>query len=514
MAVYYFRNTGDANWGTATNWSLTDGGGATGAVPTSADDAYFTANSGNCTINAIVRECFRLVTTGYTGTITTSNNLNVLSNCTLSSGTTISGTSNLVFATTTTATLTMNGASVTGVNEIRFFGSVTYTLADTWTVSNVRFSSNNTVLNSGTLNVTGNFTVAAQPAAGTTQINLTGTGTWSGNNAVQNPLTINTSGTITLSGTIQVNGGSTRSFTYSGGTIVTTGSTLILNAITLVGNWSSINFNNLTQTGAGTTTTLSSDLNVLGTFGFIGTSTVTLNGVYNINVSGNLTHSSSGVLGGQPTIILNGTGTWSNTSTGSLRLNVNINTSGTITLGSSISYANTTITYTTGTIVNTGSTLTLVSTTTLNTSGMTWNNVTISAGTITLNSTLNCNTLTFSNAVITFAGSAGFTTNTLINSTLTTSRTYTLKNSVNYIINNTLNLQGNGSNILTLTSDSGTVRANLLLKYGATQSVKLTNATRIDSSGGQTIYTTVSRTLTDTINWGKKEGTSWWQFLK
>jgi len=48
MATYYFRNVG-TDWGTAANWSLTNGGGATGAVPTASDDALFTINSGNCT---------------------------------------------------------------------------------------------------------------------------------------------------------------------------------------------------------------------------------------------------------------------------------------------------------------------------------------------------------------------------------------------------------------------------------------------------------------------------------
>ena len=32
MAIYYFRNTGSTAWATSTNWSLTSGGGATGAV--------------------------------------------------------------------------------------------------------------------------------------------------------------------------------------------------------------------------------------------------------------------------------------------------------------------------------------------------------------------------------------------------------------------------------------------------------------------------------------------------
>jgi len=49
MANYYFRNTG-ADWNTASNWSLTDGGGATGVVPTASDVAYITLNSSSTCI--------------------------------------------------------------------------------------------------------------------------------------------------------------------------------------------------------------------------------------------------------------------------------------------------------------------------------------------------------------------------------------------------------------------------------------------------------------------------------
>ena len=57
MPTYFFRNTGDTNWGTATNWSLTDGGGATGQVPLATDIARFSNNSGNCTVNGSNRVC-------------------------------------------------------------------------------------------------------------------------------------------------------------------------------------------------------------------------------------------------------------------------------------------------------------------------------------------------------------------------------------------------------------------------------------------------------------------------
>ena len=75
MANLYFRNVGTA-WDTATNWSLTNGGGATGTVPTSADVANFTVNSGNCTITNPA-ECLGLVAVGYLNTLTQNGDLQI-----------------------------------------------------------------------------------------------------------------------------------------------------------------------------------------------------------------------------------------------------------------------------------------------------------------------------------------------------------------------------------------------------------------------------------------------------
>lgn len=77
MATYYFRNTGSTDWGTASNWSLTDGGGATGAIPLSTDDAFFTINSGSATITTTNKVCRNLITTGFAGSITCTTTLTV-----------------------------------------------------------------------------------------------------------------------------------------------------------------------------------------------------------------------------------------------------------------------------------------------------------------------------------------------------------------------------------------------------------------------------------------------------
>lgn len=146
MATYYFRNAG-VNWGDAANWSLTDGGGATGAVPSSTDDAVFTNNSGNCTVNITNRVCQTLNFnggTGYTNTITFTFNISVSGAITLSSGMTFAGAATLRYLSGLNSTLTSNGKEVGVVFEFVCQGSHTITFADNWTFGE------NLILQSGT----------------------------------------------------------------------------------------------------------------------------------------------------------------------------------------------------------------------------------------------------------------------------------------------------------------------------------------------------------------------------
>jgi len=146
MATYYFRNAG-VNWGDAANWSLTDGGGATGAVPSSTDDAVFTNNSGNCTVNTTNRVCQTLNFnggTGYTNTITFTFNISVSGAITLSSGMTFAGAATLRYFSGLNSTLTSNGKEVGVVFEFLCQGSHTITFADNWTFGE------NLILQSGT----------------------------------------------------------------------------------------------------------------------------------------------------------------------------------------------------------------------------------------------------------------------------------------------------------------------------------------------------------------------------
>lgn len=156
MASYYFRNTGDTNWGTASNWSLTDGGGATGAVPTATDDAFFSNNSGNCVVNTSSRNCKNLdftKGTGFTGTFTNTAGLNINNsgNVTLKSGMTFTGAGSL--SVITTSTITTNGVTIACPLTLGT-ASATITLAD-----NLNCSGTLSFTASGTCNYNGSFTI-------------------------------------------------------------------------------------------------------------------------------------------------------------------------------------------------------------------------------------------------------------------------------------------------------------------------------------------------------------------
>ena len=106
----------------------------------------------------------------------------------------------------------------------------------------------------------------------------------------------------------------------------------------------------------------------------------------------------------------------------------------------------------------------------------------------------------------TFAGTDGWTCGTL-SLTAAGAFTITLQNSITYTTTTSVILTG-GTNAAryTMTSNSGTVRAIWTLNNGASQSLTYVNGTRIDSSGGQLVYTfggTISTTPvgSETLNW-------------
>lgn len=457
MATYYFRNTGDVNWGTATNWSLTDGGGATGAVPLVTDDAVFTANSGNCSINSTFRVCATLNTTGYSNTITFANDLRVNGNITLGGSTILAGTNFLNV--TNTCTFTSNGVVIPNL-RIGLTTGFTTTLSGGITVSGnfLIFGSTGQTftINSNTITISGassTITVGAAGvttiSAGTTTFNVTGTCTITTvgtSPQLRNNLTINTAGTVTISGTFAYNTGT---LTYTAGTVSTTGSTLSVGTTTSF-NTGAIIWNNVVFSTA--TMTITGNFNVGGTLTLGGgTNSVVCNGG-TINASGNVTLASTNTTNtalGSSVLNLNGTGTVSSANM-QLRLSTNINTSGTITFSGVLQYNTGTLTYTAGTVITTGSTLAVASSgTSLNTGAVLWNAVSITGAfthTITGNFnvggslTLGSGTTTINTGVINAFGNIAIAVTT---GTVTGTAT--------------LNVLGDG---ISITSSGGTLRLN------------------------------------------------------
>jgi hypothetical protein len=233
MAIYYFRNVG-TDWNTAANWSTTDGGGATGAVPTAADDAYFTSNSGSCTVSTASRVCKTLIFSGvgagnYSNTFTLNNTLTVSGNVTLSSTMTFAGTSTLTV--NTTSTLTSNGTTMTCGLTVSG-ASVTLTLGDNLTI-NGDFRIGAQTITGNTLYIGGGLIQTASGITSTLNSNIEMIGT--GNISVgtsgasfggTGTLTINTGGIITITG-LSFSGN--RSFVYVAGTINVTGNVNFIN---------------------------------------------------------------------------------------------------------------------------------------------------------------------------------------------------------------------------------------------------------------------------------------------
>lgn len=294
--------------------------------------------------------------------------------------------------------------------------------------------------------------------------------------------------TITHNAVLTVAGNVTLNTSY---TIAGSSSMTISAASTVTGNgktWP----NNMTWSGTGTKT-ISGNFTIGGTLtNSSGTRIINQTGTDTLTISG-LT--SSAVCSGSALIRIVG-GTWS----GSSAISNNINLDGNVTLSGSIAYNTGTLTYISGTITTASSTLTIGASTILNTNGITWNNISITAtATITLNSLLTATgTLTLSATTINMSGSYGFTIGTLT-STATAIAAFNLVNTVTYTITTSLNAykSRNGSSFV-ISSNHATNKAILTLNEGASCNL-LANLTRIDASGGRTIRT-FNGTVTDCIN--------------
>jgi len=367
----------------------------------------------------------------------------------LSATTTVTLNSDLYW--TDTLTLGDQTLTVNGIGRFTAGSSASLSVGNSTgcTISNSQFASTlnlinltttttgatTNTINGITLNVSGNAVPGSNGGnlAGTSSLNIIGTGTLGGTTAtIKIPVTINTSGTITIGSNLYIGTGG--SLTYTSGTVVTTGSTLVCATSTTLNTngitWNSVNLgtttvqtftlsSNLTASGTLTltgaaalqpafagagkliptgtlaissvgtydTTMFQSTINLSGSINLntLGGTTLTLNGV-TFNVSGSLLLPNNGNIVGTSVINLVGTGVWNNSGANMrMGLNVTINTSGTITIFSNVYFAGAVLTYTAGTVVTTGSTVisnVASVTTTFNTSGVTWNSISLIPSTL------------------------------------------------------------------------------------------------------------------------------------
>ena len=508
MAARYWVSGGTGNTNSTTNWSTTSGGASGASVPTSADDAIWNnlSGSGTVTVNAAFA-CLTANFTGFTGTFAGSSTVSVSGNLTLGAGTTYTYTGTLSIA--ATATLTSNAKTFTGT-LVLCSQNATVTLADNWTVQNFTHGANNRyiVINGFSISVLGAYLTAqtaTNPLTGTTVIKFIGTNTWtaSGYYDIRMAFEINTASSVLISGNV---GYSIGSLTIISGTIISTGSTLIIPSGSAALTTNGQVFNNLTvSTVSGASLTCFDNVTLTGNLQLGVTNQATsLNG-FTVYAATMTLNSTTGNISGTTNIELTGNGNLTSSLTsGFISNNLTFNNgANTLTIVGNINYRTGTLTRTSGTI-NTGtSTLSIGASTTLNTAGVNWYNVTLSgASTITNNSllTVSNNLIYALGSVITFSGTIGWTAATFDIQT-SSNVNHILKSGVTYTVTtNFISIATTNANKDTLKSSTPGVQAIFTLNQGATQSVGYTNATDIDSSLGQAIYV-ANGTLSNATNW-------------
>ena len=344
------------------------------------------------------------------------------------------------------------------------------------------------------LSVSGSITIGASTGfagATTNRLRMITTGTWTTNGKTI-PQDIEIGPTTSLTSTLA------DAFTTSGTLYLTNTS-----GTTFAGNFH-ITAADCAISGT-QTVTIVHDVTITGLL-TIADATV-LNGLFNWNV-GSLTM--TGGTTGTSTIILTG-GTWQ----GAEVCATNLSFAGDVIVSGSVFFMQggtaKTLTYTSGTITTTDSTLTIDASCTLNTNGMSWNNITISSvATLTINSLLTATgTLTLPNAAITFAGTAGFTVGTLTHTNASITRIFTFEEAVTYTITTAITAQHPATATeairYTYTSAHASTKAVITLGYGATQNIAWMDPTRIDSSLGQPIFS-YKGVFTDSLNWSDDLG--------
>lgn len=178
-ATNKFARTAGGNWNTDATWSTTSGGTADTVKPTSSDDVFLDANSGQVTIDA-ASVAKSLTCTGYTNTLTHNAGftLTVSGSVTLVSGMTytlldpatsalaINATGTLTTGTKTVGNLTMSVGTITLGDDLTSSGIVFTLSSGTFTHNNKGFTLNG----AGAAVLTGTLTFYNLTRTGTTAI--------------------------------------------------------------------------------------------------------------------------------------------------------------------------------------------------------------------------------------------------------------------------------------------------------------------------------------------------------
>jgi hypothetical protein len=347
---------------------------------------------------------------------------------------------------------------------------------------------------------TGNITIGgAAAAASLDQTNYAGT------------LAFGTQ-TFTISGTAKIGS----AMTSTSGTLSVAGGVTLLSTVTG-------SFPTLTIAGASTLTSggftwpgslkLSVAGNVVLSGNWINTGLVTYTAATNLNVTtaetlttnGGLTMTSASGTTPTATIIIGGSGgVWSGSTALSNNLTFNCTTA---TISGTVAYKLGTMLYTAGTITTTSSTLNIVvgggSTTTLNTNGITWNDInsTFNNAIVALGSNLTCTGTLILQLSQTFSGAFDISCGTLYYLSSSSSSTFTLVAGRTLTITTGLRLASDITltNPLTITSSSST---NFIYQ-GNLASCRVAGVvfTNINASGSaQGIDNWYGGTLTGTTN--------------
>lgn len=524
MALRYWVTGGTGDYNSTTNWSASSGGASGASVPTTADDAIWDANSGAGTVVINVASVAKSINfTNFTGTVDFQNTLAVAGNMTLGVGMSFANTTGApVLRVTAAATLTSNNAIFPYTLSF-LTATVTITLADTWEVGELvhDVSTGNLTVNGDTIFINKNLTNlnTLRYILGTTVFVMQGSGTLSSNvtttGALLPNLVFNTTGTITITGVVGFP--STTNWTYTAGTIITTGTTFYFagGTIDLDGIiWEDVYYSNTF------TVTHLSDFIYTGTLSTLSTTTgKNVNGfsIRHIGSSGGLNNfigvaGGSTRLGGTTILSFEGSGSiLTGGSSGAVGLPITINTSGTYIPDTIFAINGSTFTYTSGTIDFSSTELRLQhnnQTTTFNgISPLNFNLLNIGTGQndifIVLNDTMYVDTIDCANSTSTvtvinrFSGTSPFVCNTL-NVGGGRYQQIELKDGINYQVNSkfetyptTITLSQFRLTPLSQPLIKSTVnglKANITLSFGASQELMYLRFQDIDASNGQTLW--------------------------